>query len=128
VPPLPSLFFFKPSIFLINLLILFSSQYQPPFSPNPPQITPPFFHPFLRGEGEPPTPTPNRSSGAAGLGVSSPTEGRQGSPVRGMGSTGRHRVRDSPHSSCWGPGMKTKLHICYIGSCEGVSSPCSLFG
>jgi hypothetical protein len=68
---------------------------------------------------------------AAGLGVSSPTEARLGSLVRGRGVTDRQatRLRDSPCSSCWGTLMKTKLLTCYI--CAGVlglACVCSLFG
>jgi hypothetical protein len=40
-----------------------------------------------------------------------------------------NRVRDSACSSCWGPCLKTKLHICLVYlcvACGARSSPCSL--
>jgi hypothetical protein len=65
---------------------------------------------------------------AVGLGASSHTEARPGSPVRGKGFSGSN-VRDSPCSCCYVFHMKTKLHICYI--CVGglgLSHECFLVG
>lgn len=63
-----------------------------------------------------------------GLGTSFPTETRQGSPVRGMGSSGRQQSQ----GHCWGACMKTKLYICYkcVRGWGGGprSGPCLVFG
>jgi len=67
---------------------------------------------------------------SAGLGISSPTEARESSPVGEQISQIDNSFRDSPLSSCWGTHMETELHICYI--CAGGFSPavvlCSVGG
>ena len=55
------------------------------------------------------------------LGLSSPTEARQGSPVREPDLKAGNRVSDSPCSSCWGTHMKVNLHVFYI--CAGSIRP-----
>lgn len=119
----------------------FTSQYQPPLLPVPPHVDPPRIPPSfspLRRWNPPPHiyplhyPIPNLSHQVTtGLGISFPTEARQGSP-----QTDRQQSQGQPFpcSSCWGTHMKTKLHICYICLCVwsggggSRSSQCLLFG
>lgn len=65
------------------------------------------------------------------LGTFSPTEDRQGGPVRVTGPTDMQQSQEYPCSSYYGTYMKTKLHICYIFSLcmhfgGGSVSGCSL--
>jgi hypothetical protein len=100
---------------------LLSSQSHPYNLSNAPSSsqrrTPLGYHPTLRH-----LPSPRRTF--------SPTEAQPGSPSRGEGNPmAGNRNQDSPHTTCLGTHMKTKLHICY--KCVGDLGPapaCSLVG
>ena len=51
---------------------------------------------------------------SAGLGSSSPSDVRQGNPVRRLGSIDRQQFQGQPPLQLLGVGMKSKLHTCYI--------------
>ena len=93
------------------------------------QVLPPFHHPLLKREGEasywvsPPFPQFLLKSSPCGLGASSPTGAKQGSPFRGGGSTSRQATGSgtTPIPIVGDPHMKTKLLLCYI--CAGGLDP-----
>lgn len=67
---------------------------------------------------------------SAVLGVWSPTDARLGAPVtcEWYVQAGK-RFRSSPHSSCWGTPMKTKLQIIHVfAQGLGLAHACSLLG
>jgi hypothetical protein len=97
--------------------------------PLPPY--PPLSSPLRRGRSLPRNQHSLAPQVIVGVGIVSPTEARQGSPVREAGSIGSQQSQSKPphpHSSCWKTLMKTKLHICYICVGRPRSSPCMLFG
>ena len=94
--------FFSPFIYLsvcLSIYLSIHSFYIPvaaPFPLSPPDI--PFLHrlsisPLRR---DPPYQPILEHQVTAGLGTSSPTEAKQGSPVRGTGSTGRPQSQGQP--------------------------------
>ena len=100
---------------LINLFIQFTSQYPPPFSSNSLLYSHPSPFPLalLLWEREDSWTSPAYLI-SAGLGTSSPTEVRQGSPDRSKGYTGRHQVQGQ------------LPYICYIS--VGDPRPSSVVG
>jgi hypothetical protein len=87
------------------------------------------YSPFtLRVLGPPSYPPSLAHQISAGLGISFPSEDRQGSPIGKWIVQSGCSFTESPLSSCWGTHMETKLHICYI--CFGSLDPahvCMLF-
>jgi hypothetical protein len=126
--------FFK-SLFIYSLYIPISA---PPLlsessHEDPPAIPPP----FSSERGSAPlgiTPPPLwhiMRQFTAWRGASFPTETRQGSPERGMGSIGRHQIQRQPLCQLLGDPHEDKLHICYIcgglhGGWLGPACGCSL--
>ena len=62
----------------------------------------------------------------AGLGTSSHSDGKQGSPGRGTGSTGKQQIQGQLLLQLLGISSKTKLHICY--KCAGGLGPAIVGG
>ena len=92
--PFPSPLAQFTSDFLISLFLHFSSQCKSPSPSSTPshRSSPHSSLPFSSEKGEPypcPTPPTPAHQVTAGLGTNSTTEAKQGSPVRGMGFSGR---------------------------------------
>ena len=113
-------FFF--SFLFSSFLCFFPSQSVPTLVPTSESLPIPL--PFSSERVGPPD-----TSSLCRIRPSSPTEARQGDPVGELILQSGYSLRDSPHSSCWGPtrrlSCKSATHMCRVLSPARV---CSLVG
>ena len=117
----------KIALFFLSLICLCTLH--PDHSPFPPT---PLLHslsptPFSSDKGEPRHRIPTLAQVTAGLGTSSPTEARQSSPVRGIGSIGGQQSQRGPSPVSGGPTW-TLTYLLYMCRGLGLACVCSLVG
>jgi hypothetical protein len=113
--------------FFLNLFTLHPNITPTPFPVPLTQILPPERGSHPSGYHLSTPPPPQAYQVTAGLGESCLTEARQGSPVRGTGSTSRQQIQGQLCFCCWGSCIKTKLHIwCICAGDLGPAPDCSL--